>query len=301
MKKKIIYLSLVLMLVFAFASPVFASSLVNPDLPRVVDYGDMFTDSEEKILEEELYKLINKYNYDFFIMTSNDHGTAADDEEYIEAIWDANGFGTGDRYSGWAIFVCLECRSWMHDACGDAVDYLTYDTVNIIDDFMEPYMQSGDYYDAMMAGISELDSLFSMGAESYAENTYSPSVDPDPYNPDPYTPEPEHESTFFEKLRTGGISGVIAGLLAGFVSLGSAKKSMKTVSRAYSAENYVKPGSFRLQRADNILMNVFTQRIAKEQPRQNSGGPHHSGGSSFSGPHISSGGNMHSSGGGRHF
>jgi len=299
MKRKILNLALVLLLVTAFASPVFAAGLNDPNLPRVVDYADMFTDSEERLLEEELYKLINKHGQDFLIMTAENHGSASDDYEFIEGVWDVNNFGVGTDQSGWAIFVCMDCRSWVHDACGSAVDYMSYDSVNLIDDFMEPYMQEGQYYQAMMAGISELDSLFSMGEAAYTDQTYSPIVDP----PDPNPGNTDSESTFLEKLQMGGMSGVIAGVIAGFVSMGSAKRSMKTVSRAYSAGNYVKEGSFRLSRAEDILLNVYTQRIqkAQDEERHSSGGPHHSGGSSFSGPHISSGGNVHSGGGGRHF
>jgi len=294
MKRRLLNIILVLLLVFAFASPIFASSLNNPSLPRVVDYGDMFSDAEEESLRTELYKLINKYGYDFLIMTAENHGGAADDEEFIEYVWDNNGFGTGTNNSGWAIFVCLDCRQWMHSACGDALEYLTYDTVNIIDDFMEADMQSGNYYGAMMAAISELDSLFSMGPYDYVDNTYSPIVDPP-------APTPA-EHSFLEKLQMGGLSGVIAGAIAGLISVGNAKRSMKTVSRAYSAGNYADDDSFRLSRAENILLNVYTQRIPKEQQEHHSSdGPHHSGGSSFSGPHMSSGGNMHASGGGRHF
>ncbi|MBO4819713.1 MAG: TPM domain-containing protein [Firmicutes bacterium] len=300
MKRKLFNILLVLLIVFAFASPVFASGLNNPGLPRVVDYGEMFSDSEERLLEEELYKLINKYNYDFLIMTAKDHSTAADDEEFIESVWDYNNFGVGADQSGWVIFVCMDCRQWMHDACGKAVDYLTYDTVNIIDDFMEADMQSGDYYGAMMAAISELDSLFSMGAEKYVESTYSPMVNP----PDP---TPQHETTVWDKLRNGGISGVIAGIVAGLVSVNGAKRSMKTVTRAETAGGYIEPGSFRMHKREDILLNVHTQRIIKEQaPPPSShggggGGMHHSGGSSYSAPHVSSGGNTHASGGGRHF
>ena len=297
MKRKIFNILLVLLIVLAFASPVFGASLNNPGLPRVVDYGEMFSDSEEKLLEEELHKLIDKYDQDFLIMTAKDHSTAANDEEFIEAVWDYNGFGTGDDHSGWVIFVCMDCRSWMHDACGRAVDYLTYDTVNIIDDFMEGSMQSGDYYGAMMAAISELDSLFSMGAEKYVESTYSPIVDPP-------GPTPSYEPTVWEKLRNGGISGVIAGVLAGIFSVSNAKKSMQTVSRASSAGGYVEPGSFRIHRSEDILLDVHTQRIRKEQappPSSGGGSVHHSGGSTYHAPHVSSGGNTHASGGGRHF
>ena len=299
MKKKIIVSALVLMLVLAFAAPVFASSLNNPSLPRVVDYGDMFSDSEEKLLEDALYKLINKYGMDFMIMTAEDHGSAQDDYEFIEGVWDVNGFGTGSDSSGWAIFVCLQDRTWVHSSCGSANDYLTEDTVNIIDDFMEPEMVSGNYYDAMSAAITQLDSLFSMGAKKYAESTYGPGFDPSG-NQGGQTQEPK---TFWEKLMTGGISGALAGVLAGFASVGSAKRSMRTVSAAYTAGEYADRGSFRLSRDEDILLNTYTQHIPKEQHVSSGGGgsPHHSGGSSYNPPHVSSGGNVHSGGGGRHF
>ena len=295
MKKGLTNIFLVLVLILVFTVPVFASGLNNPSLPRIVDNADMFTDAEEKLLADELSKLIEKYDYDFFIMTANDHGSASSDEEFIEGVWDVNGFGVGSDRRGWAIFVCLQDRTWIHDACGKATEYLSYDSVNIIDDFMEPYMVNGDYYGAMMSAISELDSLFELGEKKYVDSTYSPIVDPP-------GPTPSHEPTVLEKLRNGGISGVIAGLLAGLISVGSAKKSMKTVSRAYSANNYARSGSFRLWKKENILLDVHTQRIEKAQaPPPSSGGPHHSGGSSYSAPHTSSGGFTHSSGGGRHF
>jgi uncharacterized membrane protein YgcG len=301
MKKRILNMLLVLLLVLAFASPVFASSnLIDQTLPRVVDYGNLFSDAEEKALETELYKLINKYGYDFVIMTAENHASAPDDKAFMEYVWDNNDFGTSSNKSGWMIFVCMDCRQWWHDAYGDASPYMTNDTVNIIDDFMEGNMVSGDYYGAMMAAIAELDSLFRLGPTEYYNNTYSPIVDPIIDPPAPHS--------FWDKLKTGGISGVIAGIVAGLASVGNAKRSMRTVSRAYTAGEYIEPGSFRLYKAENILLNVHTQRIIKEQaPPPSSAGssgggmPHHSGGSSYSGPHTSPGGNVHSTGGGRKF
>ena len=297
--KKIINLLLVLLIVLAFAAPVFAGSLINPSLPRVVDYGDLFTAAEEQNLADEITKLINKHGFDILIMTDTDHRSAADDYEYIEAIWDSNGFGAGPNYSGWAIFVCLQDRTWIHDTCGDANAYATYDTINIIDDYMEPGMVDGRYYDAMMSALSELDSLFTLGADKYVETTYTPIIDP-----------PAPEKTFWDKLKTGGISGVIAGIAAGLINVGRAKSSMRTVSKAYTAGEYAQRGSFRLSRNEDILLNMYTRRIEKAQNYQggSSGGggggggtPHHSGGSTYNPPHVSSGGNVHAGGGGRKF
>ena len=293
MKRRLLNLLLVLIIAFAFAAPVFASSLVNPDLPRVVDYGYMFTDDEEAKLEEALYKLINKYGYDFLIMTAENHGSASDDYEYIEGVWDANNFGTGSDYSGWAIFICLQDRTWIHDSCGRANDYLTYDTVNIIDDKIESKMQSGDYYGAMMDAISELDTLFRLGAEKYVQNASGGGGGG------------STQKTFWEKLMTGGISGTVAGFIAGLINVGRAKRSMKTVSAAYGAGEYVERGSFRMARNEDILMNTYTQRTPKTQHSSGGGGgggsPVHSGQSSYHAPHVSSGGNVHSGGGGRKF
>ncbi len=295
MKKKVFRMLLCLLMIAAFTVPCFAADLNNPDLPRVVDNADVFTDYEESVLNEEIYKLIEKYNMDILIMTDDSKHGYTTDTGAIEWVWDEYGFGAGPENSGWAIYLCLDPsdRYWAQSSCGKAVAYHNYDTQNIIDDYMEPNLQSGRYCDAMIVGLYQLDELFRLGPEAYVENQYNP--DPGP------TPNPQ-EPTWLEKLEKTSIGGVFAGAIAGFISMFKAKSSMKTVSTATSAGNYVQSGSFRLHREEDILLGMHVTRMEKAQqaPRGPGSGPVHSGGSSFSGPHVSSGGNTHA-GGGRHF
>ena len=295
--KKFLTVAVVCLLALCFAAPCFATGVNNPDLPRVVDNADLFLDIEEQELTKAISLLTSKYGQDILIMTIDQYHNETHDE-IIERIWDENGFGVGQYNDGWAIFVCMYDRTWIHNACGYGTTYLSYDSVNIIDDYMEPFMRSGNYYDAMMVALGELDSLFEMGEKEYVNNTYAPDPGYDPgYDPGH---EPE-EPSLADKLATGGIGGALVGIIAGFISMGSAKNSMKTVSSAYSAGNYIQRGSFNLSRAEDILLNVRVTRVEKAQQQHNPDQPHHSGASSFSGPHHSSGGNIHSSGGGRHF
>ena len=186
----------------------------------------------------------------------------------------------------------------MHDACGNAQQYMSYDSVNIIDDYMEGYMQMGDFYGALDTGLTELNYLFKLGEKEYVNSTWAPDPTPDP------TPTPTPEPSIMDKLTAGAGGGAFVGLIAGLISMGSAKKSMRTVSYAYDADRYANRGDYgrsvNLYRSEDILMNVTESRVQKDDNRD-SGGSHHSGGSSYHGSHVSSGGHSHSSGGGRHF
>lgn len=292
MKKKLCAVLLCLLMIAAASVPCFAANLNNPDLPRVVDNAEVFSNAEEKLLNEEVYRLIEKYNLDILIMTDTSNYGYNTDTGAIEAVWDEYGFGVGPENSGWAIFLCLDPadRFWVQSSCGKAVDYHTYDVQNYIDDYMAPYMQSGSYFDAMMAGLAQLDALFQLGPEKYVQNQ---DVDPDPV--------PQPEPTWLEKLKQSSVGGVFAGAIAGLISMFKAKSSMKTVSTATTAQNYVQNGSFRMHRQEDILMGINVSRMPKpQQDSRSGGGGGHSGQSSFSGSHTSSGGNTHA-GGGRHF
>ena len=297
--KKIINTLLVLLIVFASAIPCFAATLNNSELPRVIDNAELLSDTEERMLSEKINDILQNYGMDVLILTSNGHEGAPSDEEYIEYVWDNYDFGVGPTADGWAIFICMDCRSWMHDACGNAQQYMSYDSVNIIDDYMEGYMQMGDFYGALDTGLTELNYLFKLGEKEYVNSTWAPDpiVDPDP------VPEPDKEIPLAEKLATGAGGGALIGLFAGLISMGSAKKSMRTVSYAYDADRYADRGDYgrsvNLYRSEDILMNVTESRVQKADNRDS--GSHHSGGSSYHGSHMSSGGHSHSSGGGRHF
>lgn len=299
--KKLRNIILVLLIVLAATVPCFATTLNNPDLPRIVDYPGLLSDAEEQVLQDRIDAITEKYGFDVLIFILDNHGADAVitdhdqyDEEFIEYVWDYNGFGVGPENSGWAFFLCMENRYFLEDSCGAAQYYHTYDTGNIIEDFMYKYFSEGRYYEGFLAGLSELDALFELGPEKYVETTYSPIVDPTP------GPQPEPVvRSFWDKLKAGLTGGGLIGALAGFIGMGSAKGSMKSIFRASGASAYEDEGSFRIYRSNDILMNVRTQTVMKSQ-ESSGGSTHHSGGSSYHGSHTSSGGGSHTSSG-RHF
>ena len=278
--KKVLSIILALMIVAGFGSTVFAAQPNNPALPRVVDYADVLTAQEEEYLEQLALGFAENYDVDFVIyIDSSSHGKS--DEAGAEDFYDENGYGVGNDFSGSICYICLEPgNSFVYtSACGKSINYFDYNNINIIDDATVGYYANGDFYQGLVVYADHVNELYKSG--SLYEET---------------------DSSILDMLPSAGIVSVILGLGVGFISRSKALRSMHTVANANKAEAYKVPGSFNLSRSENIFLTMTVTRVPKADANHNQ--PHangmHSGGSSFSGPHMSSGGHMHS-GGGRHF
>ncbi len=245
------------------------------NLPRVVDDADIFTDAEEAELTTLINELIAKHGkFDFVIFT--DVTTYGIDEKanqegvFAADFYQFNGYGKGDEYSGSVLFIDMnpDDRYWWSAARGESRNYYTEENVNKIDDKIEPYMKSGDYFTAMKTYIETLDILYEKGN--------IPTV-----------------------LDAGdyimiSIFALIPAAIVGGIKQSSAVKTMKKVNYAVMANDYVVKDSFVMRdTAITFLYDTVTKTYIP--PSSSSGG-----GSHYSGGYHSSGGGSFS-GGGRHF
>ena len=283
MKKRVLTLALAALLCLALAASCFAADGM-PDwypedvstfedfhaenAPHVVDDADMFTDAEEAALSEKIASIIAAHGYDLVLYTApstyglNHRILAADFYQFC-------GYGTGDDYSGSVLLICMDPadRGWYTAACGAARDYYTSESINRIDDIIEPLMLDGDYYGAMEQYFNAVDYLYAHG-------------------------EPPKEPASFG---FSAICGIILGVIVGFVAMAVLVAQMKPVRRAAHAADYLVPGSFRLgAKQDHYLYSTVSKHL---RPKNTSS----SGGKSGYSRSFSSSGGRSFSGGGRKF
>lgn len=282
--KRFLTLLFALLLCFALAASCFAADGM-PDwypedvsafedfhavnAPHVVDDADMFTDAEEAALSEKIAAVIAAHGFDLVLYTAPStyglsHRTLAAD------FYQFCGYGIGDDYSGSVLLICMDPadRGWYTAICGAARDYYSSESLNRIDDIIEPLMVDGDYYGAMERYFDAVDYLYAHG-------------------------EPPKEPASFG---FSALCGMILGLIVGFIAMAVLVSQMKVVRRAGHAANYLVPGSFRLgTKQDHYLYSTVSKHLRPKNTSSSGGGK-----SGYSRSFSSSGGRSFS-GGGRKF
>ncbi len=241
----------------------------DPSTPRLIDNAGILSESQFSSLSDQLAQLKSKFGADFVVVTV-DSLEGLYIEDYAAEFYDQNGYGVGNNYSGVIMVVSFEPgnRQWWTFGTGDCEKYFTKDNVNTMDDVMEPYMVDGNYYMGISEYFKKVDVLLTNG---------------------------KFPKSFSEVFRCVMFAGIPA-LIAGLISLGSASGSMKAVSTAVQANQYLVPERSNIVGNDEFIRTTMTRTYSP--PSSSSG--RSGGGSSYSGGHHSSGGHSFS-GGGRHF
>lgn len=170
MKAKRIF-AITLFVLFAFAAFALPSSAESSHPDRMVDEGDLLTDSQESALRSELDRLSVQYNCDIVIVTASSlNGLTS--MEYADDYYDYNYYGLGSNNSGILMLVCLEERAYWFSTCGDAITMFSDKTIDYMRDLIPDYLSDGDYYGAFEKYIEMSDAVIG----SYVNETvrYTP-------------------------------------------------------------------------------------------------------------------------------
>ena len=255
-----------------YPDDIHAERFHGKNLPHVVDYADIFTDSEEEALSRKIEAYINKYGYDLVIVTDvSNYGIGNIEEQYAIDFYYYNGYGFDSDYTGSVIYLNMDPydRYVSNVGTGKIEKYYTSDTVNKMQDQTYPYLRDGNYAQAMSLNIDLIDELTANGkiATKLSAGDY---------------------------IVYGGISALI-GLVVGAIVSGRAKATMNNVKFARYANDYIVNNSFKLR---NVTETFLYKNVVKTYipPSSSSGG-----GSSYHGGSHSSGGGGSFSGGSRHF
>ena len=262
MKAKRIF-AITLFVLFAFAAFALPSSAEYSHPDRMVDEGDLLTDSQEAALRSELDRLSLQYNCDIVIVTASSlNGLSA--MEYADDYFDYNHYGLGSNNSGILMLVCLEERAYWFSTCGDAITMFSDKTIDYMRDLIPDYLTDGDYYGAFEKYIEMSDNVIG----SYVNDGKI------------YTPPRKLSATHV-------LISIALGVGVAFIIMSIKKSKMKTVRMKQEADSYVRSGSMQLTDCRDTFLYSKVDRTRRETES-----------SSGSSTHTSSSGESHGGGGG---
>lgn len=218
---------------------------------RIQDDAQLLTIEEEELLEEECARISADHGTSVCIVTTPDFGVG-DIKNWQRAVFSEYALGAESAGSGVMLAVSMAERDWGLAAFGSAQDaFTTYGRERMGEIIVED-LSDGEYYDAFAGYLSMAEEFLSAAEEGR-----------------PYT----EKRRYGEGWKIPVIIGV-SFLLSLLVSAGvvfSWKRGMNTRVRQKGAMQYLKDGSFTLQKRSDIFLYHTTSRT-KRQTNNDSGG-----------------------------
>ncbi len=228
---------------------------------KVVDEAGLLTYEEEQELQERLSGIAEEYQSDVVVATV-DSCRGMDVQSFTDRYYYENGYGYGPEIDGIILLVSMQERRFHLATRGSAIDTFTDYGLEVIDDEITPYLREGEYAKAF--------ETFADLAEEFLEEDE---------NGLPYDTNHVYEDRS-ARLVNSMIHFMFAmgiGLFAAIVTLVVLFQQLRSVHVKNEARDYVRSGSFRVTRANDIFLYRTVSRRKIE--RENSSGGGHGGGS----------------------
>ena len=263
---KLLFLCSFCMLFMVLALPVSSSAA---DKDRVFDNAELLTQSEAEKLNEHLGALSEKYQFDIIVATVSSLGgkyvvNIADD------FFDYGGFGYGEEKDGILLLLSIGDREWAISTSGYGKYVFTDAGLAYMEDIFRPYLSDGEYAKAFTK-FGDLCGQFIKKAN-----------DDTPYDINHLPRKPLSISWILGAILIG--TGIATVIMMGF------RSQLKTVHYKAAASDYVRKGSFRMDRNEDVFLYQRTTRVPKPKNNNSGSGSRSFGGSST---HTSSSGNSH--------
>jgi len=239
--------------------------------PRVVDDANILEPSEESMLEARARELSDRYGLDIVLMTTpNWYGMTSQD--YADLFYFYNGYGYGDDFDGLMLGVFHQgYGAWSRIAAsGTGAAKLSGTNENRLCERFDDEVVGDRCYQAMNVWLDQVDHMLRTGRVTRTVASWAGTC----------------------------ALGAVVGLLFGAISLGGAKRRMKTKRPRREADAYLVPGTLSVDRLRDDFAGTTTSRRYNPPPKDTGSGG--SGGSSFSSSYSGSSGASHS-GSGRSF
>ena len=250
----------------------------------VIDNAGLLSSDEVSSLETLAKTMTEAYRMDIVLLTVETTGYRSV-QDYADDFYEDNGYGQGSFNSGILFLLDMEEREWYISTCGDAIYAVTDYGVQQLGEAALDYLSAGNYYDAFLAYLAELQmylDAYQLGApiDGYAD-----------YSGDYYHGQREENIYYEEDSSPSLLLSLIIGFVAAAVSVGIMRASMNTKRSQRGAAEYMKPGSYHLIKHQDLFLYSNITKTRRQENKPSSGG-----GSSV---HRSSGGRRHGGGGGK--
>jgi len=279
------YFCLVVVYIFIFANSFAVATPYERDIPKVdenekvYDFADLFTDTEESLLYDEITDFIFESNLDMAVVTIDDNPKNSA-MNYADDFYDYNKFGIGSTYDGLLFLIDMDTREMWISTTGTA--QVIYDNNRINRILNDAYYKivDEDYYACASKFVEKSQYYFGLGIPSSNKNAGINENGDYIYN---FEGSALHFNEMFLPL---GAFSLIVALIIVFIMKGR----HKTIKKATTAWSYMHSPSITYREDTFLTTNTVRTYIP---PSNSSSG----GGSST---HRGSSGRSHG-GGGRRF
>lgn len=221
---------------------------------KVADEAGLLSPEEEAALQEQLSETAERYQCDVAAVTVQSCGGMSV-QSFTDLYYYENGYGCGPDLDGIILLVSMRERRFHLATRGSAVRAFTDYGLEVIDDEITPYLSDGEYAEAFETYADLAEEFLREYAEGEAYDV-------------------DHA---YRKPMNAGLRVLIAcgiGLAAAAVTLSVLLAQLRSVRVQYEARDYVKSGSFRITRANDLFLyrTVMRERIQRNPPGGGGGG-----------------------------
>ncbi len=273
MKKKLYTVIFTLILLTLSTSFAFAKK----DRPRLVDKADLLSDSAKTELLGMLDEISERQRLDLVIVTKKSLNGKTP-REAADDFYDKKGYGFGDGKDGILFLISMEERDWYISTSGFGITAVT--------DAGREYMAERFLYDL---GEGEYAAAFTSFAQ-LCDDFIAQARTGEPYDVDHLPKEP------FEPVLTL-ILALFISFVISLIVTGSMKGKLKSVHSRPEADSYVKNGSVKLTKVNDLFLYSHVER--REKPKDQDDSNRQTSQSGGSKTHVSSSGKTHGGGGGK--
>ena len=238
------------------------SLLILPAAAQEPDWA--ITDDAQLLTAEQLQELDGlvrnytaQYETDFVIVTVESLNGKSP-KQYANDFYDKNNCGYGQNRDGILLLLAMNSRDYYFLTNGTPTEKLAQaGGIAALEDKVVPHLSSGDYYMALCTFLETARDII-------AHPLSAPGATSPTYNDD-------FVYTTRDRLQYITIFAVL-GIIVGFVATFLMKYSMKTARAKNNAADYVRPGSFRLTRQQDIYLYRTRTRVRVQSNSSSSGG-----------------------------
>ena len=243
--------------------PAKAQAIYHPEL--LVDGAHLLDEEEFEKINCKLFDLSQEHQFNVAVVTTSQLGSY-NIEGYAIQYFVSNQYGYEATNNGILFMISMDQRSWSIIRDGYGYTAFTDEGLQYISERVQKKLSDGDYYGAFDK-YADLCEKFLKKAESGT-----------PYDYGNMPKELPSAGAWLASTGLGGVLGIGSTLLM--------KRQLKSVRRSPAAKQYIREGSFKLQRHEDIYLYSHVTRVRKPRndSRSGGGGRGGGGGGSHSGP-----------------